>query len=132
FHLYLKQRPDLKARFGVEARFRPSGDHGNDRMPDVFLRFTDAPRVTQGPVVGIPDIAVEIKSPNDSYKSMREKADYYLANGSLMVWLIFPEKHIVEVYQPDVDIQILQPGDVITGGTLLAEFKLAVSDLFDA
>ena len=130
FHLYLKQHPDVKARFGVEARFRPEDDEFNDRMPDVFLRFTDAPRVTQGPVRGLPDVAVEIKSPDDTYRGLREKADFYLENNVKMVWLVLPEKQIVEIYEAGQDIQILQPGDTIAGGDILPDFSLPVNDLF--
>ncbi len=130
FHLYLKLHPAINGRFGVEARFRPVGDQTNDRMPDVFLRYTDAPRVKQGPVVGMPDVTVEIKSPDDTYREMRERADYYLNNGCRMVWLIFPDKQLVEVYQPDTDIQILQSGDTIKGGTVIPDFELVVDALF--
>ncbi|NDJ51695.1 MAG: Uma2 family endonuclease [Chloroflexi bacterium] len=129
-YAYLKAHPQLKARFGVEGRFRPADDHLNDRLPDVFLRFTDDPPVRRGPVIGVPDIAVEIRSPDDSIRSMREKADFYLANGSQMVWLIYPEQRLVEVYQPKLDILILQPGDRIDGGIVLPDFFLAVSTLF--
>lgn len=130
FHLYLKQHPDIKARFGVEGRFRPAGDTENDRMPDVFLRYTQAPPVKDGAVEGLPDIAVEIKSPTDSYRGMRDKAQYYLANGCRMVWLIFAEKKIVEIYQLDSDIQILQPGDSISGGDILPAFELSINGIF--
>lgn len=130
-HLYLKQHPDLKARFGVEARFRPEEDDFNDRMPDVFLRFTDEPRVTQGPVSGLPDVAIEIKSPDDTYRGLRAKAAFYMEHAVKMVWLVFPDKQIVEVYEQERDIRILQPGDTILGGEILPDFGLPVDDLFD-
>lgn len=130
FYLYLKQHPELKARFGVEARFRTEDDEFNDRVPDVFLRFTNAPRVTQGSVMGLPDVAVEIKSPDDTYRGLREKADFYLENDVKMIWLVLPEKHIVEVYEAGQDIQILQSGETINGGAVLPDFSLPVDDLF--
>lgn len=131
FHLYLKLHPELRARFGVEARFQPAGDDSNVRMPDVFFRYTDAPPVTQGPVIGMPDVAVEIKSPDDTYTAMRAKAAY-LERGCRMVLLVYPEKRIVEVYQPDADIQILQIDDVIDGGAVLPGFRLPLRELFKA
>ena len=33
----------------------------------------------------LPDLAVEVQSPYQSAKLMRDKADYYLANGTKMV-----------------------------------------------
>ncbi|MGB7337416.1 MAG: Uma2 family endonuclease, partial [Phototrophicaceae bacterium] len=66
------------------------------------------------------------KSPTDSYKLMREKATYYLANGCQMVWLVYPEKAMVEIYHPEADIEILFADDVIRGGSVLPDFELSV------
>lgn len=61
---------------------------------------------------------------------MRECADYYLWHGTRMVWLVYPEKRIVEVYQPNADVQILLETDELTGGDVLPGFMLAVSVIF--
>ena len=47
-----------------------------------------------------------------------------------MVWLIFPEKRLVEVYQPEADIEILNENDTLNGGDVLPGFTLAVKDIF--
>lgn len=130
FAAHIAAHPDLKARFGVEGRFRPPGDQHNDRMLDVFWRYTDAPLVKQGSVTGMPDRAVEIESPDDTTISMCERPEYDLNSGCRMVWLILPAKRIVEVCQPDVDIEMVQPGGTIRGGDLLPGFTLNVADLF--
>jgi Uma2 family endonuclease len=75
--------------------------------------------VKEGGVPEMPDLAVEIKSPDDSVRQMRDKAAYYLANGAEMVWLVFPAQRLVEVYTPDDEVQILVEGDVLTAGDLL-------------
>src|SRR5712691_1451328 len=94
-------------RVGAEVRHRAPDDEKNDLLPDVsFRRFRDTPITKVGPVPHMPDLAVEIKSPDDTYKGLREKARYYLSKGTQMVWLVFPEKRIVEVYTPDEE-QIL-------------------------
>jgi hypothetical protein len=65
----------------------------------------------------MPHLAVEIKSPDDTYSmSMRDKAEYYVRHGCAMVWLIYPEKRIVEVHQPGKDIDLLVAGDLLSGG----------------
>lgn len=76
------------------------------------------------------DLAVEVKSSTDTYNSMRERADYYLRHGTHMVWLVYPEKKIVEVYQPDADVQILVESDTLDGGDVLPGFTLAASAIF--
>src|SRR5499433_3104155 len=129
-YLYLKQHPEIKAHLGPEVRYRPEGDLYNDRLPDVSVRLSDQPPVRRGAVPGMPDLAVEIKSPDDTYMSMRDKAEYYVQHGCAMVWLIYPEKRIVEVHQPNHDIDLLVAGDTLGGGDVLPGFTLAVEKVF--
>src|SRR5499427_9813540 len=129
-YLYLKQHPEIRTHLGPEVRYRPEGDLYNDRLPDVAVRFSDQPPVRRGAVPGMPDLAVEIKSPDDTYMSMRDKVEYYVQHGCTMVWLIYPEKRIVEVYQPGKDIDLLVAGDMLSGGEILPGFTLAVEAVF--
>ena len=45
----------------------------------------------------MPDLAVEIISPNDSMKQVRRKAAIYLRHGTQLVWIVMPDKKGVEV-----------------------------------
>lgn len=78
----------------------------------------------------MPDVAAEIKSPDNTYKALRDKATYYINNGTRMVLLIYPEKQLVEIYHANADIEILQLGDTIHGGNVLPGFELDVAYLF--
>jgi Uma2 family endonuclease len=77
----------------------------------------------------MPDLAIEIKSPTDSLIKMRKKANYYLENGSKVVWLVDTQRQKVEVYTVD-DTEILGSDDVLAIDDLLPDFKLSVSDLW--
>jgi Uma2 family endonuclease len=125
-------RQNNLGRVTVEARYRSPDDPHNARIPDVsFTRKERALPVTKkGSVPQMPDLAGEIKSPDDTYKGLRETALFYLAHGVAMVWLVYPEKRIVEIYQPEADIQILTEGDIIHGKPLLPGFTLAVAEVF--
>jgi len=129
-YLYLKQHPEIRTHLGPEVRYRPEGDLYNDRLPDVAVRFSDQPPVRRGAVPGMPDLAVEIKSPDDTYMSMRDKVEYYVQHGCSMVWLIYPEKRIAEIYQPGKDIDLLVAGDTLSGREILPRFTLAVEVVF--
>ena len=78
----------------------------------------------------MPDLAVEIKSPSDSGRQMREKAEYYLANGARLVWLVYPQKRLIEAYSLDADVEILLEDDTLTGGDVLPGFASAVAEVF--
>lgn len=90
------------------------------RMPDLPTR--EAPHA--------PDLAVEIKSPDDSYITLREKALYYLKHGARLVWLIIPDKQAVEVFTADAPITVLHAADSLDGGDVLPGFTLLVSAIF--
>ncbi len=77
-----------------------------------------------------PDLAVEIKSPTDSKRDMRKKAEKYIAFGTTLVWLVFPDEQIIEVYEGKEDVKTLGLEDIVTGGSVLPGFELAVSDIF--
>ncbi|MEP7294476.1 MAG: Uma2 family endonuclease [Chloroflexota bacterium] len=118
-------------RVGVEIRHRNPEDHYNDRLPDIsFTADTTAPVVTQGAVLRFPDLAVEVKSPSDSYRQMRDKAEFYLANRVKLVWLVYPEKRIVESYRADREIEMLNEHETLEGGDVLPGFSMALSEIF--
>lgn len=128
-YIYFKRNPS--GQIETEVRYRLPGDQHNSRQPDLSVSFDlDTPAVKKGAVPRMPDFAVEVKSPDDSYTGMRERAAYFIANGSWMVWLIFPEKQLVEVYRPGVDLEILNNSDTLTGYDLFPGFSLAVKDIF--
>lgn len=128
--IYLRQ--NKIGRAGVEILYRVPDDEHNARQPDISLRLnTDSSVIKKGAVPGMPDIAIEIKSPTNTIKHLREKADYYLANGTQIVWLVFPEKKMVEVYETGKDVQIFLEADTLDGGDLLPGFKLAVKTIFE-
>jgi len=128
-NIHLRQN-NLKGRVGAEVRHRVPTDDANSRLPDVrYHADTSQPIVKKGAVPYMPDLAIEIQSPDDSLKQLREKARYYLANGSKLVCLILPEQRLVEVITADEE-SILTENDTLTGGDVLPEFQLPVTAIF--
>ncbi len=114
---------------GVDGCYdMPNGDM---LCPDVAFivkaRLTEVP-TREAPVP--PYLAVEIKSPTDTYIGTRQKTEKYLAMGVRLVWLVFPEKQFVEVYAPGQDSDMLGINDELSGGAVLPGFKLNVRDVF--
>ncbi len=124
---FVQQRKS--GRVVMEVRHRALRDDRNARIPDVSFISGQRPVVEKGSVPRMPDLAVEVKSPDNTLKALREKARYYLANGTRMVWLVLPEQRIIEVYTPD-DEQVLTEEDVLSGGDVLPGFSLPVQDVF--
>ncbi|MEZ4727153.1 MAG: Uma2 family endonuclease [Caldilineaceae bacterium] len=118
-------------RVGAEIRYKLPKDRRNSRIPDLSFNSGQRPVVREGSVPQMPELAVEIKSPTDTIKQLREKADYYLANGAHLVWLVFPGKRYVEVYTPDGEMEVMFGDDLLNGGNVLPGFTMPVADVFE-
>ena len=115
----------------IEVRVRMLEDEYNNRQPDLaFFADTTRPVVKRGPVLQMPDLVIEVKSPDDTYKSMRERAEYYLVHGTKLVWLVYPDKRLVEVYRQDADSDLLTADDVLQSNDVLPGFTLSVHEIF--
>lgn len=130
-HGYVKPR-DL-GRVVSEVRYRVPDDEHNARIPDVSFTSKERllPVVEEGAVPLIPDLCIEVQSPDDSPKKMRDKAAYYLANGARLVWLVYPKKRMIEVLYPNGEFDIFREGESLSGGDVVPGFMLAVRDVFE-
>jgi Uma2 family endonuclease len=128
------EQHQIKAHVGVEVRYERPEDRYNSRIPNVSLRLTDEPLTDKGAVLQMPDLAVEVQSPDDDPHDLREKASYYLHKGSRLVWLIYPNRQQVEVCRLDANSQMeivtLNSDEMLTGGDVLTGFHLLVADIF--
>jgi Uma2 family endonuclease len=77
-----------------------------------------------------PDLAVEVKSPTDSKRKMRQKAEKYLELGTRLVCLVFPDEQLVEVYRADEDVREVGVDQTVDAGDLLPGFSLTVREIF--
>lgn len=99
--------------------------------PDAaYISKAHLPERPNREVIGPPDLAVEVKSPTDSKRELRKKAEKYLAYGTRLVWLVFPDEQQVEVYVPDEDVTTVGIDGVLDGRDVLPGFTLNVSDIF--
>lgn len=128
---YLKNHPEIKGHWSTEAAFRPVDSDDNGRRPDVSFRLTEDAVSTIGTVDEIPQFCVEVKSPSNTYVELREKAQFYIANGAKLVWLVYPPKEIVEVYFADGNSDLFVKGDTLSGGEILPEFEMPVDEVFE-
>lgn len=83
--------------------------------------------------IGAPDIVVEILSPGNNAKEMRNKYEVYEESGVKEYWMLFPDEQMLHIYLHDG--QQFQPtkgrvaGDVITSA-VLPGFELDLTRLF--
>lgn len=81
----------------------------------------------------MPDLCVEVISPNDIYTEVDEKVNRYLADGVRLVWVINPRTASVQVHTADsIHSARLTDEHSLSGGDVLPDFKTVVSALFVA
>jgi Uma2 family endonuclease len=129
---YIKAH-DLGAVYAAETGFMLSRNPDTVRAPDVA--FVSRARVE---AVGdleefwpeVPDLAVEVVSPGDSYTDVEEKVSAWLDAGTKMVVVINPRQRSATVHKSKTDITALAEADVLAGGDVVPGFELAVRELF--
>ena len=104
------------------------------RAPDVT--FISARRLPLGPrypryTEVVPDLAVEVRSPNDSAPELERKAEMWLGEGVRLVWVVHPATRTIDVYRPDAPVATLDDADDLDGLDVLPGFTCPVADVFD-
>jgi Uma2 family endonuclease len=114
----------------VEVEFRTTADRV--RRADVvwFRQVVDA--MWNLHVLPVPDLAVEVVSPNDSAIDMRAKVHEYLDAGVTTVWLVYPETGEADIWnrggQSQMGVRTLT-ADCLPGFELPLAAVLAASNI---
>lgn len=127
---YLEDHPG--GRVIVESGFVLQREPGTVRGPDVAFVAPEQLRGEELPtgwIEGGPDLAVEVVSPSDTVRGLREKAEEYLAAGTRLVWIVDAEGRTVEEHRPGAPPRLFAAGDVLEGRDVLPGFTVAVEEL---
>ena len=95
----------------------------NERVPYASARrkFVD----------GAPDLAVEVMSPSDRFSVIRRKADFYIATGTQIVWIVRPDERDIIVRHAGSDVvAILTEDDILDGEHIVPGFSCRVAEVF--
>ena len=120
----------------VEAGYHPHDNRHILLIPDVaYISQENAPDPFLDKFVpAMPDLAVEIVSPNDSIRAIREKAQIHLLNGTKLFWIAMPATLSVEVWRMQADgrfaNRVLARSDSLPGEDVSPGFELDLSALF--
>ena len=128
--------PRRLGRSVVETLFRLPLHSEQRRRPDVaFVTSTRWPAerpvsITANAWDVVPDLAVEVISPNDVVEELMEKLDDYFSAGVRSVWVVYPVQRRVQVYKSMDDIHGFGENDELDGGDILPGFRVNVGSLF--
>lgn len=106
------------------------------RFPDVaFLSWDRLPPDAdpRSPMTAAaPNLAVEVLSPSNTRKEMQRKLEDYFAAGVELVWYIDPDDCTIDVFTAVDQKQTLREDDMLTGGTVLPGFQIAIKEIFES
>ena len=132
---WLDQQPEprgtvLAGEAGVRLSHDPESTVGVDVIyvsADVAGRQGDDTTL----IDGVPVLAVEILSPNDTIEDTSEKVTEYLRAGTRLVWVVDPYDHTVRVYRPDARPQLFNEDQELAAEPHLPGFRVPVARLFE-
>jgi Uma2 family endonuclease len=79
---------------------------------------------------GVPDLAVEVISPDDIKREVAEKVNMWLAHGTKVVWIAYPQSMTITVHRVGQSSLNLGAGDEIRDEPLLSGFVLPLTKVF--
>lgn len=120
----------------IEADHYLPTDKRNTRRPDVgYMSQARAADLAGGEFIPkMPDLAIEVKLPSNSENELRDKAEYYLRNGSRLVWNIFPDLQTLQVYRlvdDTLKVETLTRDATLSGGDVLPGFTVPIANLLE-
>jgi Uma2 family endonuclease len=111
-------------------------DRHRNRRPDVA--FVSYERWSRGRAESyrdnawdvVPDLAVEVVSPNDFADELMEKTREYFEAGVRQVWHVYPRQRLVQLYESLETVRVVGGAATLDGGTVLPGLSLPLADVF--
>jgi len=106
-------------------------------MPDIMFiaqaRWQDYGATTEGgvhkPIILVPDLVIEVVSPNDLYADLKRKVEKYLQDGVRLIWVVGPMQKSVGVYTGEHFVA--HKGDItLKAAEMLPGLQIELNELF--
>jgi Uma2 family endonuclease len=125
----------LRERLGLVVGSNPGFRmaSGACLSPDVSFvrkqRLRSQKEITTKFFEGAPDLAVEVVSPGESQKSLKQKLAEYFENGTRLAWVVNTKNRTVSVYTSADIVKVLRETEQLEGEGLLPGFVFRVGEL---
>jgi Uma2 family endonuclease len=135
--VYLESNPIGRSRMDMQFRYSLPEDAARAREPDLaFISYKrwpeDRPLPFHGnPIDVVPDLAVEVTSPNNEAEELLAKVFEYLRAGARLVWLVYPRFRQIYAYTSVSGApRVYTETDALDGGDVLPGFSTPMARLF--
>src|SRR5262249_18358833 len=79
----------------------------------------------------VPDLAIQVISPNDLAEGLVGKIHEYFHAGVRLVWIVFPAFRTAYISDSSNRVRVIKETDILDGGPGLPGFQLPLGRLFD-
>ncbi len=118
--------------FDSSTGFRFPG--GNVRLPDVSFvargRF-EAEKVPEGFGDVVPDLVVEVLSPDDRPRDVLDKVGEYLQAGVRLVWVVDPRRERAVAYRSLTDVVNIGLDDLLDAAEVVPGFRVKLKEILE-
>lgn len=101
-------------------------------QPDICV-VCDAGKLDDAGCIGAPDLIIEILSPGNNRKELKNKYEVYEESGVKEYWIIHPSEQTLLVYtlteQKYIPSRLFTPGDIVSSNCIEG-FSLDLHDVF--
>ncbi len=110
--------------------------NGARRAPDAAWTLTSRVRALDPAMLErywhlCPDFVIEVRSPTDRWRVLREKMKEWIDNGAQLAWLIDPESRSAEIYRADGSAETLANPSSLKGEGPIEGFMLDLLPVWD-
>jgi Uma2 family endonuclease len=121
--------------FPPETGFRCFAEEpGQVRKPDAAYIKSDRYSRTEfeedGWIEVVPDLVVEVVSPNDNAEELQNKIEEWLNAGVKLLWVVYPSTRQILTYRLDGSTTLFRSTDALTAPEVLPGFSCPVADFF--
>ena len=109
--------------------------NGATRSPDAawiklvrWNQLTEKQKASFAPIC--PDFVIELRSASDTISSLQTKMAEYLANGTILGWLIDRKNRQVYIYRPDQEPVILNDPQRVNGNPEMPGFEMVMAKIW--
>jgi hypothetical protein len=115
--------------------FEHTGQPYTGLLPNIGFYYAnrEAAVLDDRPYPFAPDLAVEIASPSRTQEDLDAKARRYLAGGTSLVWVVWPEAGMVDVWRAGDRLRpsrTLSGADILDGKDVVGSFTYPIAGLF--
>jgi Uma2 family endonuclease len=105
-------------------------DEHNALMPDLSVLFPGRiDSSSKGWIKGAPEIAIEVVS-SETAARLEDKIELYVAHGSKSVWVVYPKKRVVWIFDASGGAKKFERDQLLTDPTLPG-FSIPTSAIFE-